>query len=51
MEKEVDGGNPRETPRVSDGLGTLLERDSKHRGPWGQDGERQKESPLFITRS
>ena len=32
MEKEVDGGNPWETPRVSDGLGTLLERDSKHRG-------------------
>ena len=29
MEKEVDAGNPWETPRVSDGLGTLLERDSK----------------------
>ena len=32
MEKEVDGGNPGETPGVSDGLGTLLERGSKHRG-------------------
>ena len=48
MEKEVDGGNPRETPRVSDGLGTLLERDSKHRGPWDVFRDSEKQSLMWL---